>query len=56
MNRQDLEWLLAFAKSHSLMKEPLSAVLSLLYKEVEEYYEDEDMIDDFWIDADDDFI
>ena len=49
MNRQDLQWLLAFAKSHSLMKESIIIVLPLWYKEVEDYYND--MIADYWIDV-----
>ena len=40
MNRQDLQWLLAFAKSHSLMKEPITIVLPLQIKDLEEYYND----------------
>ena len=54
MNKQDLDWLLAFAKSHNLMNEPIKKVLPLWYKEVEEYYED--MVADYWIDADNEFI
>ena len=50
MNRQDLQWLLAFPKSHSLMKESIIIVLPLWYKEVEDYYND--MIADYWIDID----
>lgn len=52
MNRQDLQWLLAFAKSHSLMKEPITIVLPLWIKDLEDYYED--MIADYWIDIDKD--
>ena len=50
MSRQDLQWLLAFAKSHSLMKEPITIVLPLWIKDLEDYYED--MIADYWIDID----
>lgn len=50
MNRQDLQWLLAFAKSHSLMEEPIIIVLPLWLKDLEEYYND--MIADYWIDID----
>ena len=49
MSRQDLQWLLAFAKSHSLMKESIIIVLPLWYKEVEDYYND--MVADYWIDV-----
>lgn len=49
MNRQDLQWLLAFAKSHSLMKEPITVVLPLWLKDLEDYYND--MIADYWIDV-----
>lgn len=47
MNRQDLKWLLAFAKSHSLMKESIIIVLPLWLKDLEDYYKD--MIADYWI-------
>lgn len=40
MNKQDLEWLLAFAKSHSLMKESITVVLPLWLKDLEDYYND----------------
>ena len=45
MNKQDLEWLLAFAKSHSLMKKSIIIVLPLWLKDLEEYYND--MIADY---------
>lgn len=45
MNKQDLEWLLAFAKSHSLMKESIIIVLPLWLKDLEDYYND--MIADY---------
>ena len=48
MSRQDLQWLLAFAKSHSLMKESITVVLPLWLKDMKEYYDD--MIADYWID------
>lgn len=50
MNRQDLQWLLAFAKSHSLMEESIIIVLPLWLKDMKEYYDD--MIADYWIDID----
>ena len=50
MNRQDLQWLLAFAKSHSLMKEPIIVVLPLWLKDIKEYYDD--IVADYWIDVD----
>lgn len=49
MNRQDLKWLLAFAKSHSLMKESIIIVLPLWLEYLEDYYND--MIADYWIDV-----
>lgn len=48
MNKQDLQWLLAFAKSHFLMKESIIIVLPLWNKEVEDYYND--MIASYQID------
>lgn len=48
MNRQDLQRLLAFAKSHSLMKESIIIVLPLWFKDLKDYYND--MIADYWID------
>lgn len=48
MDKQDLQWLLAFAKSHSLMKEPVIVVLHLWLKDLEDYYND--MVADYWID------
>lgn len=50
MSRQDLQWLLAFAKSHSLMEESIIIVLPLWLKDMKEYYDD--MIADYWIDID----
>ena len=50
MNKQDLQWLLAFAKSHSLMKESITIVLPLWIKDMKEYYDD--MIADYWVDID----
>lgn len=50
MNRQDLQWLLAFAKSHCLMEESIIIVLPLWLKDMKEYYDD--MIADYWIDID----
>ena len=49
MNRQDLQWLLAFAKSHSLMEESIIIVLPLWIKDMKEYYDD--MVADYWIDV-----
>ena len=49
MNRQDLQWLLVFAKSHSLMKESIIIVLPLWIKDMKEYYDD--MVADYWIDV-----
>lgn len=48
MNRQDLQWLLAFAKGYSLMKEPITVVLPLWLKDMKDYYND--MVADYWID------
>ena len=49
MNKQDLQWLLGFSKSHSLMKESIIIVLPLWIKDMKEYYDD--MIADYWIDV-----
>lgn len=48
MNKQDLQWLLAFTKSHSLMKKPITVVLPLWFKDMKDYYDD--MVADYWID------
>ena len=45
MNKQDLEWLLAFAESHSLMKKSIIIVLPLWLKDLKDYYND--MIADY---------
>lgn len=45
MNKQDLEWLLVFAKSHSLMKKSIIIVLPLWLKDLKDYYND--MIADY---------
>lgn len=50
MNRQDLQWLLVFAKSHSFMEEPIIIVLPLWLKDMKEYYDD--TVADYWIDID----
>lgn len=49
MNRQDLQWLLAFAKSHSLMNKSIIVVLPLWLRALKNYYDD--MIDGYWIDV-----
>lgn len=48
MNRQDLEWLLSFAKSNNLMDRPLIDVIPLFMSDLEDYYND--MEADYWID------
>lgn len=57
MNKLDLDDFIAFVKDNNLMNEPIKEILPLWNREAEKYYEEyEDIIDDFWIDADDEFI
>ena len=57
MNKLDLDDFITFVKDNNLMNEPIKDILPLWNREVEKYYEEyEDIIDDFWIDADDEFI
>lgn len=48
MSRQDLQWLLSFAKSNNLMGKTLIEVLPLFNAALEDYYKD--MEADYWID------
>ena len=59
MNKLDLDDFITFVKDNNLMNKPIKDILPLWNREVEKYYDYEeydDLIDDFWIDADDEFI
>lgn len=59
MNKLDLDDFITFVKDNNLMNEPIKDILPLWNRKVEKYYdyeEHDDLTDDFWFDADDEFI